>query len=303
MAISDMVAKIAAARFEENFYQSNIWMSLVDDRSSEIAEHGDTVQIPVDGTEYEANDISSAGGRADATRTQLQWTTPTIVTGNKVDLVANKSYDINVLVGTLQERITRPSFINKASQSTARAFREKLNADLRATFDGVTAARTAISTSSANFGNEAHQNAVDKALRDARVHADYLSWPRGGARVVVVSPAYYDLIDENIIDKNVYFNASSTNDLAAIEGEVMRWRGWTIVMDDSLAEGTANTDDGNHNMYFMNRGQGLAYAGVLMNMTMIRSEIYRGNLVQGLMAYGSAVINPTKLMLQKTSIT
>ena len=303
MAISDIVAKIAGAQFERQFYQNNIWAALLDDKSAEFPGYGNTLEIPIPSAVPTPTDISS-DYTVDATESNAKFTTPTIATASKVDLILNKAYDLNILVNTLAERRTRPSLVASEAEKAARAFREELNEDLRDTFDAVAAtASLAIATASGNFGNAAHQTAVDDALREARVVADSRHWDRGLGRVCVVGPRYHDLITEELVDKNPHFVTRTSMDDALIEGELFRYRGWTILMDDSLGIGTGGTDDAFHSIYFTTRGDGIAFGQDLRGVKTVDSEIYRGQLVQGVVAWGSVVKQTTKLLRAATTIT
>ena len=306
MPVADNVAELYAAGLLENFYQTNIWANLIQDRSSEIPGYGKSVQFPTDTSDYSPDDVSADYTPEQTDLTDLTWGDPSLTSMGEVTLVLNKAYKINRLISFITERRIRPSLLASAVEKSARAIRETLNRDIRAEFNRLPASRNvgnAIATAAASFGNAAHMNAIDNALREATVKADYEHFPRGPQRVVVVSPAYHDIIVEEIITKNPNLVSDVTLDEALVNAGAVRYRGWTIVMDDSLPQGTANTDDANHTMYFMIRGVGIGYAGELRNQRVINSETYMGIRVLGVFTWGNKIIEPGKLLRQTTSIT
>lgn len=306
MANADVIAKIAGAMWLQDFYQSNVWPMLSMDVSADIPGYGDRIEIPSDNTAYATNALHSitAANLISETVADHQWTAPIAVTAGKVDLILDKQYDLNVLIGTVLQRRVRPSFMASAMFHSARVFREKFNADVRGALDAAAAGQqlTPVATTAANFGNDAHKTEIIKTLRDAKEAADYAHWPRGMDRYCVVSPAYHDIITDYLVSEKLLLVQGAT-DRAVIEGDVMRFQSWTILMDDSLPEGKTADDDANHTMYFINRGQGFAFAQELRTLRVIDSEVYRGQLLQGIMTHGMVITRPSKIRIAKANIT
>ena len=306
MPNADIIARTASAVWLEDFYQMNVWPALAADMSSEIPGYGDRIEMPSDDTAYAMNALHSIT-TANLIGTNVanhQWSTPIAVTGNKVDLVLDKAYDISVLIGTVLQRRVRPSYMESAVKHSARVFREKFNADVRGALDAAAGPQqlTAITTTAANYGAAAHITAIGNTLRTAKETADYAHWPRGSNRVCVASPSYHDLIGERIIDRNIRLQGTA-NDMALIFGEVLYYQGWTIVMDDSLDEGKAAGDGDHHTLYFVNRGEGFGFAQEIRGLRIVDSEVYRGQLLQGIMTHGAVINRPSKIRICKTNIT
>lgn len=304
MALVDNIAKAFSVRLLQQFYQTNIWRNLVQDRSSEIL--GNSVQFPIDTTDYDPDDVSSTYTPENTTLSNFEWGDPALTTMGEVTLTLDKAYKVNRLISFITERRIRPSLMASAVEKSARKIREQLNGDIRGEFNNLADSRKVsddIAVTAANWGNAAHLKAIDDALRAATVKADYEHFPRGVARTVVVSPAVHDLIVENIITKNPNLVSDVALDQALIQAGAVRYRGWTIVMDDSLPAGTTADDDGNHNMYFMIRGVGVGYAGELRNQRVVNSEVYMGVRIIGVFSWGNKIIEPGKLLIQKTEIS
>lgn len=309
MANTDIVQKIAAAQFQRAYYQNNIWRALIDDRSAELPDHGNTLNIPTDSTAYVVNNRTNMG--LDVTDSDnFKVTKPIVVSANGVDLVVNQTKDISVLVAQLVELQTRPSFLTSATEKSGRVARETVNNFLRTTYNGIQAdaatgtrrVSAAIAVTTANWGKEAHQNALDEAIRDATVKADEEHWPREG-RVCVSSPAVMDVVREEIISKNPPLQSSPALDDALINARAVVYRDWVFVMDDSMGPVNASMD-ADQTLYFMLRGQGLSFAERLNQLRVIADPAeYHGTLLKGILFYGAAITDKSKLLIQKHAIT
>ena len=302
MAVADIVPKIAGAAFLQPYIQNNIWMSLVDDVSAELPGYGDTLTLPSDDTPYaaeSADDISVD----QQTLNNLKWEPPKLADASAVELVINKQFQVNTLINPVQERRVRPSFLVNAARKNSEKLREQANSDIRAEFVAGKPADAAlrVSTTAAAWGNEAHQDAVLKAIGDARVKADYAYWP-SASRVCVVSPAIQDVVVAGMERKNIHF-AEGLNDRLVQMGVFAMYRGWELVVDNSLEEGRGAANDANHPFFYMNRGVGLAYAGELRQMRTFQSEVYVGMMMQGLYTYGVKATETSKLMRGESNIT
>lgn len=302
MPNTDAVGKVASSLFLESLRQNNIWMGLADDRSSELA-YGDTIELPTDETAYAVNTASVANGLS-STASDHAWGTPLPVTLNSVNLVVNKGFDIDVLVGLLVQEMVRPSTLQQAVDSAARTLREQRNAEMRGALDLAVSDNqlTAITTKTAEWGNAAHATAVDKSFSEASVKAGYRHWGVGMGRVAVMSPATYEVLENKILTDKNYF-AGDTNDQLLRENALGRYKGFTLMVDDSLAEGTAQGDGAKHTIYFVLRGQSFAFAQSLNNFRFFQSEQYKGYRIQGIQYYGAVIHRPSRSMIAKTTIT
>lgn len=320
MAVSTIVAKIAAAYFLIPYYQSNVWMGITKDVSGEIPGYGDALEIPTDislrsggvGTEYAnsyPNDVSGTYTE-DANLTQAAFTAPKLVDAAKVTLNIDQARDLNILLTGIQARRVRPSFAESIMRHNARRIMEEVNDDLRGAIDASAPTRNTslnITVPNANFGditgtgNANHGANILKALADAQEAADYRHWPEG-MRIAVVSPAYRRVIVEALEEKNIHL-ISDYNDRLVQMGVVAQYRGWNIVVDDSLPASKAAGATG-HTMYFFAQpGVGLCYAGELREMRVVQSEVYRGQLFQGVYTWGKVVAESEKIMRAVTTIT
>ena len=306
MAVADIVPVVHSAAFLQPYIQDNIWMQMVRDDSRLVAGRGDTISYPSDETDYETlapvDDSTNLGRGYDATLAQIKWADPHLVTAGKVDLVLNKFYNVNAIVHTTQDLRTLPGMLQNVMRKQSERLTEQANKDIRDEFDTLTAGRVAgtthadlnIAVTSANWGNDAHLNAIVEAIKTATVAADYAKIPRAG-RTVVVSPAVAALIREKLVsDRN--FLVRGATDTAMLEAALGMYDGWTIVPDNSMGDGgTTANDDAEHTMYYLRRGVGVAYAGDLRRMRSFESEEWKGILSRGEYAYGVKVIEPSKV--------
>ena len=304
MAITDVIGKAFAGRFLRKFYQSNVWMGLVDDRSAEFV-NVDSLDIPSDGTSYSLTAVTKANiqGRTVSNHT---WGDPTMVDGDKVTLTIDKYHRINLGIGTIHELQTAPSFVESAAEKTAIAFTEELNGGIRAGFDAVAAAQsTAFSAiitvaNKAAFNGNTHREAIQKSIRDAAEEADANHWP-GEGRYAVMSPAYYRGIQEELEEDKIFLVTGVTDNMV-VNKALARYAGFEIIMDDSMPNAkTAST--ANHWIYFGVRGTGIAYSSQLRRMRVFESEVIDGMRVQGSSAYGAVIHEPSKILVQKTTIS
>ena len=322
MANSDNVARIAGEMFQEFWYQSNIWAQdgYVYDYTYLLSQGGKSVRIPKsDLSDYD--DVVRFGSPGnnnllteDSTIAALKRGEPDIIDTEYVDLVIDKSYDLDIVINPLAERRLRPSLRQEVAMQRARKARERWNTDVRAAFDAIPDARKVgddIAVTTGNWGNAAHLNAINKALRDATLKADTGYWPGGEGdettanmpRIAVMGPAMYHLIRQYLIEQKLYLSTPIT-DMAAARARVMQWEGWTLRMDNSIKVAHGAADDANHNIYFLIQGtDGVGCLKELEDVRTIESELYKGERTMGTWTWGVKVINDSKLMIQKTAIS
>ena len=299
MANPALVAKIFRATLFENYYQQNVWRSLVDDVSAEIPEGHDSIDMPYDDLGYEVKDVDRAE-QLGTNATQLARGAPHVVSGSKRTLQMQTYGEIDELVGTFTSMNTLPNFLASAARHSARVIIEVVNGAIRTQFDASTEAVAGpITVKAADYGKDDHKTAIINALRAASVKADEEHWPREG-RYCVMSPSYLDLIIDDIIESKFFF-VSGVNDMAAVNNQLPRYRGWDLIMDDSMSPvKTAST--ANHFMYFGRRGVGVGVAVRLRGLRVYESEVYRGMRANAELQYGTLINEPSKLLLQKTTI-
>ena len=339
MAVSDAIQKLAYARFLRPYVQENIWMGFVQDYSAEIAAGGKTVVIPVDkgaGTDRSrtagagnykplaANsfdediggpDNANVGNAVSATNPGTRWPASTGQDIDTVELGLDEIRVINKRVTTIQERRVIPSLVASRAENAAREMLEEVNANIRAKFlagpqpgTGTFARSHTLPTiSAANFAkgindsaNAAFKTALLDEFGDAQLAASVNYWPAGG-RVAVVSPRIHKYLTDALQAEKLYL--VNDNPQYVREGTVMRYKGWDIIEDNSAGDGTANSDDDKHAIFYLQRGVGLGYLGELRDLTVIRSEIEMASLLQGVFSWGCEVIEPKKLALTKLNIS
>ena len=302
MPTADAVGKVYAAQWQVKYRQDNIWPSLMLDMSPELI-YGDRLALPSDATAYAVGSNINANVLS-TNASDHQWGTPIVVTADSVDLVVDKAYPINSLVGKYIEKRVRPSFLTSAANLSASVLREQFNNDLRGTFEAAAAGQqlSPIAVTSANWGNAAHKKAIYDAVREAELAFDYGFLPRGSGRYCVGSPAVMQLLVDYVIEQKLTFQGA-TNDEALREGLLGRLRGFALYADNSLKSGTSASDDANHTMFFGLRNEGIAFAQEMRGLRVFESEVYRGWLVQGDVSFGSIINQPSKLRIAKHNIT
>ena len=273
-------------------------MSLVNDVSGELT-HGDAIDLPADGQPLARVTVSKADAQTDTVAT-LARSTPTMQGINNVTLTVTKFYEINELISNVHRVQVRPDLMQSKVALAGRAFIEQMNDDLRVQFQAAASAQQIAAIATSSFGNATHATAILKSLRDAAVKADELHWPRPG-RFAVMSPAYYDLVADKILTEK-YFFQSNINDQAGATSSVMQWKGWSIYMDDSMDAGKGNGAT-RHQIFYGRVNEGMAHASQIREMAVIRSEVYRGALVQGDVAWGNIINQPSKILLTVTTIS
>ena len=311
MPLVNLVPEIFSAQFLMQDEQTNVYRPLMEDRSAELP-YGDTIKLNNDDTTYAAA-AQSGWQNIDNTVANFKWPEPKLLTGSTTDLVVNKVYGDRFLVTPLQERRLRVNLVAQGIEKYGIAYRNQFNSDARAEFDTIKTVRAAnsldttakgrIETTAANFGNDAHRDAVGKAVEDMTERVDYAHWPRSATgRWLIVSPAYHRLIRDYIKSKNLNLVSSTILDNAFVSAQVFFWDGWNIIMDDSLGAGKTNADDDKHKMYFFQRNC-VAFARELTTSNMVVSEEWFGRLMFFAMSYGIKLAQPSRLYIVETNIT
>lgn len=307
MANVDNLTKIFRARFLESFYQTNIWPGLMENVSAEIPAGSNALDMPYDTTNYAVKEgdfnaqVGPASQTQDQARTALERGDPTVVSTAKRTLTMDQIAEIDYLIGEVAEMNIRPSQIDSAARHTARVVAEKMNLEIREAYDAATEGTlTVVTTAAGDFGNAAHRTGLVGQFREAQKRANINHWPRDG-RTVVMSPVAYDLFVEDLIEKKLLLVQGAT-DVAVREGELVRYRGWDVTVDDSMPSSEAANSLSMYT-YWFRRGEGLAYADRLIGVRTIASEKYRGDRLVGQMQYGLLINQPGKLMIGKNTIT
>ena len=318
------------ATWRGNFERETVWVpDLVEDYSMYFTMGGTKLEIPIDFTNYGPANEQISGGttgtetaagtaalQSDSTdedttslvktaAASLAWQDPNLVAVGKTDLEIDQQHDVRILVDYWREQRLIPSYVGRVTERITREMAVAVNRYIRDTIfggaDNYTLASAAMSTTAGNWGNEAHLAAIYKALREAALHADAWQWPNGG-RSLVVGPAIYDLVVEDLVQRRA-FVTPSVNDMAYISGETPGVRGWTIRKDKDIAIGRAATDDDNHRFYFLSERMGIGFASDINRLRTFEAETFKGWLTQGVQSWGAKVLNPRYQFKALTTIT
>lgn len=300
-ALSTIINDLSAAAFLRPFQQDNIWMQYVDDRSAEYPGYGSVLEIPTDegavpsSTAYDPA-ATTLGVDTLPSAAEARWPTPTGQSVTSVTLEVDKAYVNSKLVNPIAERRVRPSLIASAGEWMAVRAREQVNADVRKAFDDGVPGTNNISCTAAEFRDASDSKVLDPLLdlfANQGLAADYAFWPNDG-RVAVVSPRIHKYLVDKLQAEKLFL--ITENPQYVNEGQVMRFKGWDIVKDNSRGDGVTAADDDKHTLYFLRRGVGIGYVGELRTMRTINSENYIGMLMQLLYTYGVKVIESAKLL-------
>ena len=299
MPLSDLTATVFRRNLEQALFQMNVWAALAQDESAQLGDGAVTLTIPTDATVY-ALTTHTLANVLSATVGDHARGTPTVVAASKVDLTRDAFYSIDVLIPTWVLPTSGVTFTAEAASRMARVFVQQVNTNLRAKLLAVTAVTGAatITVATADWGNAAHLTAIDNALRAQALALDGVFVPREG-RVAVTSPEMQDLIQEKLLTNNTFF-PSAINDRIAVNRELPRYRGFDIVMDDSVGIGHTASDDARQLMSHFARGLGVVYAQDIRGIRGMESETYRGTRLVGDGAVSSLISRPT---LVKTTTT
>lgn len=307
MAVADLIPEIWDPTFLEEFYQNNIWPALAADISGMVTQAG-TAHLPKDDTDYDTDnpDADTFSQLIDPTAdAHLQWGAPNRVAASTVDVDVKTPYSINRIIGTVQQAYVNVPFIQQVARNEARRFAETLNAMIRTEILKATqTVGAAITVSAANFAGAQNEfrDALLKSFNDAGLKANYMKWPAVG-RVAVVSPRDHAYIRSRLVDKNINF-AGPVYDNAVIDATLVRYEGWDIIPDNSLADGVTNADDAKHTMLFFLRNRAVVWGRKVNTMEIVNgAPVYKGTLVQGELTIGSKLVYPDNVMEQAISIT
>ena len=333
--ISTQIPVFFDNQFRRWFDRMTIWRQLCEDYSPVFAMGGKTYKIPVDFTNYgPANDQLSGGTGSDDVRTvtaggtsalqtdatdedttsldktdaaSLAWQDPTLMQLGEVELTIDHGHDARVLVSYWQEQRTLPRLVAQEAERVGTEMRIAVSRYIRDTiFNGAgnyeLLPKITVADASDDWENAAHKTAIYNALKDACLLADEWQWPREG-RTLIVGPAVYQIIVQDMIDKNIHF-ARDVNDRAYIDGMTPGVWGWNIMMDTDIATShAAPADASNHTLYFMSARRGVGYAQDIMRMRTYEAETYKGWITQGIQNWGAAVLNPRYQFQVKHAIT
>ena len=307
MATADVIAEVAYARFLREFDYNIVWPLVTMDVSAELAEYGDSISFPSDNSDPAVTDITLANLQGD-TLSNHQWPDPAIGSQTDVTLtVAGKR--INQLIPTTHQAQVRPSILNRRMELVGRKMAREVNNSVRTAALGVAAASqlTAIAVTATQFGNKqaAFLTSLRQSFYKAQLALDYEGMPEQG-RYAMISARLHSYIMEHFETAKIPFDGMFNDDVVA-RGQVPMLNSFRMVKDVSLGDGVSNADDDKHNIVFLRMGEGVAYGQQVNQLAavdgMTSGSDYDGWLIRGRMIFGSAVIEPEKLRVQKIAIS
>ena len=308
MATADVIAEVAYARFLREFDYGIVWPRVSMDVSAELSEYGDSISFPVDDSDPAVTDITLANLQGD-TLANHQWPDPAI--GSQTDItltVAGKR--INQLIPTSHQAQVRPSILNRRMELVGRKMARAVNDSVRAAALGAAGTNsqlTAIAVTATQFGNKqaAFLTSLRNSFYEAQTELDYEGMPEEG-RYAIISARLHSYIMQHFETAKIPFDGMFNDDVVA-RGQVPMLNSFRMVKDVSLGDGVSNADDAKHNIVFLRAGEGIAYGQQVFNMAavdgMTSGSEYDGWLIRGRMIFGSAVVEPDKLRVQKIAIS
>ena len=315
MAYADVIGKIYLASFITNLHLDQMWMGLCRDLSPQRTSGDGVVRPRVSGSPtYGTLDLTKQIG---TTPGDMEWPDPHVM-----DLVAattsiNTGRTFRELVNYVAIDEVPGDVAAQIASETAIGLQKEINDSIRGVANAASGVSllTPLSVATGDWGNDAHQDAVLKKIRDARTAISVQGRPaprmsvapgdrQGGLPrlTCVVSSEMSQVIQEGMERKN-YFN-QPLNEEVLREGVVTRYAGVDIVEDNSQGAGTAAGDNDRHTMFFLWRGESLSYIGGLrMARTLPDSPSHLGVEFRGVYTWGSSIEDPRKLRIAKQTIT
>lgn len=314
MTVADVRNVVVSQAFYRKARPNILWRALSDDRSVQLVDG--MLKIPQFDNKTVFNTVALTGANGQLVSTDASdyaWPTPNINQPTQLLLAANvvKSFNEfvsrlsidNVSIGLLAERSMHIGL--DATEEINKEIRDYINARRTGGTSAVAAInRTAIATSSANWGNAAHLTAIKDEFREMSVVADGLNWDDMG-RTCVVSPDVYDLVREKLITDKHFLVRGATDD-AVLNGMIRDYYGWDVLKDRSPGSGHTNTDDAKHTMFWMVRGRGFYFGADHQRMGAVDGYsvgAHMGTYIRGDFQIGFAITNNDRIRLTPHNIS
>lgn len=288
MAFSDVIPKVFSARALEYAYENVPWLSVVDDRSSELSGSGNAISVPNLKTTTTVTAYDETGSDAVA----YQAMTP-----DDIDININKKWYAAYKVEDIQERQTVVNIMNSAQRQSNEALALKLTADLRAIFKaGVKSAnKTSISHTVAQWGTAANQDDYRLELFEAFMTvvqaAKEAGWHTIGSVFAVIPPEIETRLMKYFLIDKPNFGMGSTVDSMARNAQLSSLLGLNVIVDTTITGSLASAGTVILPSYFGVMGSSMAYAGQMRVSETIRSEDRFADLFRVLYTYGATVVN------------
>lgn len=309
MANADNIGAVFSAEFLRLFRQYNVWRAVSKDYSTEVAQFGDSINIPGEvAVDFTETDVTKADAQGEVLANHT-YGDPNIVSSTSVVLNIDKYMRINELIPGVTMEQVRFDLVSNAGERAATTFDQEFNRDIRGALTPTTVLDTdrqvgAFTVTAAQFlaGTQAaFLTNLGSALDDAAIQANYEHWPSEGRWAIVSSRVYAYLI-RFLISENIHYQGDM-NDQMVAGMSLPRFKGWTLVPDASPGDGTGNNDDGKHTIFYGVLGHGIASAMQTRFVKVRDSETFDGVRIQGRQQYGTKVNQATKLMKTLISIT
>ena len=313
MAIDDIIPEIWRASYETRLRQISTWRPLVRDESGEVAEAGDTVNIPLKTDDLVIADYTLGTAGTD---------NPARTSSDNVALSLSNQKAIFTTVELVDERESRPSIIAEAgidaAEKMVKEHDKAIATAARAT--GVTAlgdvSVDADGTGDSAPGAKTHREAYLDKLFEAALVADKALWPEN-ERYLVCSPSAKFLILSAIKDAGVHYTVSPIQDSVlqrwTVEGPLgsFIWR-MDPQLDSTPFSGTGGITDSNkatvnarfpNEVFFGLLGRGLHFAQSVNQLRTQDVQLRFATRLMGLSVYGAVRSRNEMVMNFRTNYT
>lgn len=261
MPLSQLYVTRIQNRFEQEYLENFRWRAVSENVSGELASGGDTVR--------RVRIITEPSERVYQEATQMGAPQRLAQENREVAVDFNPYFRFYVDV-IEEQRYMTPSGLREMGRLGGLSLAEQANNNLRASFvRGLTVGNGGligpdtggiITTTAAGFGNDAHKDKIYDAIRRAARLGDSnpRNIPRGGNRVLFLSPRYFELLSEELESRNVFFQ-SPIHDDNITRYEVARLFDWRIVVDNGI-NSAETAGSGRHGMHFIDAGTSVSFA-------------------------------------------
>jgi len=282
LAISDLIGKVFSSQFVAGVEQVTPILSLAQNRSSEIAEKGDGLEIALTQGLVSVADYPEVG--TDITYSGLSPT--------KVTFALNKKKYIAFQVEDTDRAQLAFNLFSEGARQAGTKFANQLNADLRTTIGAATPAETLEIELANNDSTAAEREELFFLFDDLK--SKLVTDGYGATPSVLLHPSTRRQLLEYII-KDKGLSIPSVTSTAFRDGRLTQILGVDTVTDWGATIDSTNSND-NADSYAMIGGRTLVYAGQISNIEQMRAEGRFATLWRGLQTYGSIIQEPRSLI-------
>lgn len=303
------VTNVALMFFLSQWRHMAMWPALVYDYSSEVAEYGPGIDMPIDdlgAQDWSQTSISDARG-ADLADHRLP--APTVPQATKEVLLVDQLFAKRRLIPFANRLQLRPSQIMSQTEELARQAAIQVNNYIRAQIQAVAVAGSqipAIAGTAANFASggvtsvagTSFGKAIYDRLSDADEAFNAMAAPME-RRLCVMSIHDQRLLRDYILSLRINFETPVNDDLLRL-GLTGRLFNFDIMVDKTSGNGLTNADDANHTIFFFIRNEeGFGWAQQARQIIPVDSFSqggeYNGMELRGRQLFGAKLSQPSKI--------